>query len=562
MKEIKVSKTLIIILLVLVLWLAVYNVLTYVYNTPPENPFKDIFKDKCMTCHEELPKSAAASQKDEQKEGEPKKKKKRLSRKERAQLRQLKEQEQYKVARFKKDIVSLCIECHEQMEGETLHPLDIKPSEMKSDILPLDSEGTLTCVTCHFPHSKTGEHGIVYSTEQYVGRSPMDKVKSLFRKQTYFKTFLLRAKALKGEMCNECHEVEKLATEKRHLDLKHSVDDYAGSESCGECHEDEYNLWKLTPHSRLIQDPKKNKSAIIGNFEGSPPFAMDEISFTIGVHWTQRYISERKGKLYVRSPIWSIQEDKWNTLYWKDMLWIKYCAGCHSTGYSPIGGGEYAETGISCESCHGPGKLHTQSESAADIVNPQKLLDNPETKDRKDMICEGCHTTGHDPTGEFKFPVGFYPGDNIMDFYIGLLPKPGQDIDTFKGDNTYEDRHNQFLFFQDSFFKTHGVTCDICKNFRANKQKLLDTKDGKEKENFTPWEYCMTCHDRDLPETKLHTKHKLPDVDCHDCHQPKLSPDKERYSIHDHKFMFIKPERTEQFTVEESCKHCHKTKQL
>jgi hypothetical protein len=520
-------------------WAGLYSILPIFISTPPGNPHEEAFVGKCLDCHEEIPKP---TKKEEVKKAEKKKKGRRRRKK----------KKQYRVALFKKDIVSLCIECHEEMDSETLHPLDIKPSEMNSNELPLDSDGTMTCVTCHFPHGRN------YSEDQYIGRSSFDKLKSLFVKQKYFKTYYLRTKVIKGEMCNVCHEVGKLATEKRHLELKHSVDDYAGSDKCGECHEEEYKSWKITPHARLIRDPQKDKDAIMADFDTDPPFSINEVKFTIGVHWTQRFLSERKGKLYVRSPIWSMQEDSWNTKYWKDMLWIKYCGGCHSTGYSPVGGGEFSEMGISCESCHGPGKKHAETESAMFIVNPQKLYDNPETRERKDMICEACHTSGHDPTGEFKFPVGFYPGEKIQDYFIGLLPKPGQPPETFAGDNSYEDRHRQFLYFQDSFFKTHGITCDICKNFRAQKKK--DQEKGKE--TFTPTEYCMTCHNKDLVKTELHMAHMIDKVDCHDCHQPKLSPDKERYSIHDHKFMFLAPEIKEAFTVEESCKHCHENKQL
>ena len=548
MKQIKVSKILIAILILLCVWLGMYNFLPVFSRTTPPNPFKNIFDDKCLDCHQETPKIMTAEKEEPEESSKDKRKKK-------------KKKKQYRVSLFTRDIVSLCTtDCHTEMDSETLHPLDIKPSLMTEIDLPLDSEGTLTCVTCHFAHKSDGEHGVFYSEEQYVGRAALDKLLSLFAKQKYFKTYLLRMKVLKGEMCNVCHDIEELATEKRHLELRHTVDDYVGSSKCGDCHAEEYESWKLTPHSRLISNPQKNPSAIIANFEDDPPFSINEVKYTIGVHWTQRFISERKGKLYVRSPIWSIQEQKWNTLYWKDMAWIKYCGGCHSTGYSPVGGGEFSEMGISCESCHGPGKKHVETESAMFIVNPQALLDNPETKDRKDMICEGCHTTGHDLTGEFKFPVGFYPGDDIQDYYTGLLPKPGQDASTFEGDNTYEDRHRQFKYFQDSFFKTHGVTCDICKNFRAQKKRSLE--EDKEKEYFSPMEYCMTCHNRDLKKTELHEKHMIDAVNCHDCHQPKLSPDKKRYSIHDHKFMFIEPKYKETFSVEQSCKHCHKDKKI
>lgn len=543
MKEIKVSKTLIILLIFFGVWAGVYSVVPLIFATPPDDPHLKIFKDICLDCHEEIPEKNSDEESAEESGDDSG-----------ADKKNAKKNKEYRVSLFKKDIVSLCVDCHNEMDSETLHPLDIKPTHSDESPLPLDSEGTMTCVTCHLPHGKN------YSEEQFVGRSSVAKLFSIVFKQKYFKTYYLRMKVLRGELCNECHDVDKLATEKRHLDLRYSVDDYIGSKKCGDCHADEYDSWQKTPHARLIRNPQKDKNAIMADFGNAPPFSKNEIKYTIGSHWTQRFISERKGKLYVRSPIWSIQEEKWNTKFWKDMLWIKYCAGCHSTGYSPVGGGEFSEMGIACEACHGPGKKHAETEDPAQIVNPQKLYDNPQTRERKDMICEACHTAGHDPTGEFKFPVGFIPGDNIMDFYIGLLPKPGQDDATFAGDDSYEDRHRQFEFIKKTFFKAVGVTCDICKNFRAQKTESL--AEGEKKEFLTPSEYCMTCHKRDLPRTNLHMSHLIDAIKCHDCHQPKLTPDKERYSIHDHKFMFLEPEYKVKFSVEESCKHCHKGKQL
>ncbi len=550
MKEIRVSKSLIVLLIILGIWLGVFSIVPLFFVKPPPDPHIAAFADKCVICHKEEPKALKTAE-EKKKEAAAKAEEKKKKKKRKIDFKKKKE---YKVSLFNKDVVSLCVGCHQEMDSDTLHPLDIKPTQSNGSKLPFDSDGTLTCITCHYPH------GSNYSAEQYVGRTSLAKLISVFLKKKYYKTYYLRMKVVKGELCNECHEIKELATKKRHLELKYTKEDYIGSEKCGDCHLEKYEAWKKTPHARMIRNPQTDKTAIIADFSNSPPFRIDEVKYTIGNHWTQRFISERKGKLYVRSPIWSIQEEKWNTKYWKDMAWLKYCAGCHTTGYSPVGGGEYSEVGISCEACHGPGKKHALTEDPALIVNPQKLYDDPKTRSRKDMICEGCHTTGHDPTGEFKFPVGFLPGENLQDYYIGLLPKPGQDDSTFRGDNSYEDRHNQFMFVQKSFFKAQGITCDICKNFRA--QKMEENEGGKKKEFLTPSEFCMTCHQRDLKRTDLHIAHLIDEVNCHDCHQPELAPDKKRYSIHDHKFMFLAPKYKTAFAVKESCDHCHKGKQL
>ena len=48
------------------------------------------------------------------------------------------------------------------------------------------------------------------------------------------------------------------------------------------------------------------------------------------------------------------------------------CFGCHSTGYF-VSQKKFAEQGVGCESCHGPGKQHADSNGLdGTIVNPAK----------------------------------------------------------------------------------------------------------------------------------------------------------------------------------------------
>lgn len=49
----------------------------------------------------------------------------------------------------------LCLKCH-PFSTRRDHPVNIKAS-VKPEKLPLDSEGKITCITCHEPHGKTKE---------------------------------------------------------------------------------------------------------------------------------------------------------------------------------------------------------------------------------------------------------------------------------------------------------------------------------------------------------------------------------------------------------------------
>jgi hypothetical protein len=167
------------------------------------------------------------------------------------------------------------------------------------------------------------------------------------------------------------------------------------------------------------------------------------------------------------------------------------------------------------------------------------------------MVCASCHTTGHDRTGQFRFPLGYLPGRDLTRYYRGLLPKPGQDNQTFAGDESYADRSRQWRFWQETFLDVRGLTCDVCKNFRSQ------TVPG-EKAQMTPSEYCLTCHAKTWPESELHQTHLEREVQCPECHVPGVAKDGGGHSIHDHKFLFGKPDAPRALTLRESCAQCHR----
>jgi hypothetical protein len=167
------------------------------------------------------------------------------------------------------------------------------------------------------------------------------------------------------------------------------------------------------------------------------------------------------------------------------------------------------------------------------------------------MICEACHTTGHDRSGQFRFPVGYQPGKDLSRYYKGLLPKPGQDNRTFTGDGSHEDRHRQWLYWIDTFMDVKGLACEVCKNFRSQLEPIKKPK-------MTPSDYCLTCHRDDWPQTDLHLGHLEDDVQCHRCHIPRVAPGGKRHSIHDHKFLFVEPAVARTVSPLEACSQCHR----
>jgi len=54
-----------------------------------------------------------------------------------------------------KPLSELCISCHPERVGKGEHAIGIKP-QVAVEELPLDTDGKMTCITCHDPHGSTG----------------------------------------------------------------------------------------------------------------------------------------------------------------------------------------------------------------------------------------------------------------------------------------------------------------------------------------------------------------------------------------------------------------------
>jgi len=314
---------------------------------------------------------------------------------------------------------------------------------------------------------------------------------------------------------------------------------YAGSASCKECHPDEYALWSKTPHSRMLVDAKKNPDAILPTDFSGMPFTKDDILYTVGSHWVQKYLTRMEdGLLYQLPKIWNVPKRAWEpyTIFnWNVKPYNIFCDGCHTVGFD-VKTKTFFEPGVGCEACHGPGKKHIEGDGDVEaIVNPRKL-----SADRAQMICMSCHTDGDDKvTGEHPFAAGFTPGDDLNDYYTEFfMPKPKSN-DWYWGTMDLKERKRMWYFFQSKFYSTQRA-CDICGLQRG----------GEHKERYmTPSEYCGTCHTFRYNKYEKHSGHDPEKTQCDDCHVPTLIASGERYSIHDHKFNFSQPEPP--------CTECH-----
>src|SRR5574339_689944 len=178
---------------------------------------------------------------------------------------------------------------------------------------------------------------------------------------------------------------------------------YVGDQSCKSCHANEYNDWLQSHHFMAMQPP--TDSTVFGNFDNAA-FSADgvtsrffrkdgrffintqgddghyhdyEVKFTFGFTPLQQYLIEFPGgRMQVPRVSWDTKQKKWfhqypgqnippnDWLHWtgNSQNWNTMCASCHSTNLQKNYDMEadryntnYSVMNVSCESCHGPGKL-------------------------------------------------------------------------------------------------------------------------------------------------------------------------------------------------------------
>lgn len=315
---------------------------------------------------------------------------------------------------------------------------------------------------------------------------------------------------------------------------------FSGSDSCKDCHEKTYEQWRLTSHARMLVDAKKDPTAIKAtSFNDSIPFAPEDIAYTVGNHWVQKYLTRIDGVLYVLPKYWNIPKNAWepySIFNWRQNPYNIFCDGCHTVGFD--GKTEtFFEPGIGCESCHGPGKAHVESEGdISKIVNPLKL-----TKERALMICMQCHTDGTDTTyNKYPFAVNFVPGDDIAKYTSDFfMPKP-KSKKWYWGTMDFMERKRMYYFFASKFYSNNRA-CEVC-GFDRGKTETAERYMSRA-------EYCGTCHTALNTDYKAHSGHTPEMAQCTDCHSPSIVEEWGTYSIHDHKFDFSQNKM--------ECSECH-----
>jgi hypothetical protein len=352
--------------------------------------------------------------------------------------------------------------------------------------------------------------------------------------------------------------------------------DFVGSDTCKMCHLEHYDSWKMTMHSRMLQDAKKNEDAIIvpidekriredlaklGDKLKVPADQvyvpkLDEILYTIGSQWKQRFLVKKDDTLFISPIQYNADTHRWVNYHekdWDKRPWLLKCGGCHATGVD-LEKKTFVEPGVACEACHGKGSWHAALPKTAvfekrqTIINPAKL-----TMGVAVQICGSCHNRGKSTMKKGGgWPVGYAPGKALETYYKSTTFEAG-DVKHVYANEFSKGHHQQYIDWQQSKHASEGVTCMSCHFVHQ-----IGMAPTRSQTYAAGSKQCLQCHVV-VNKNLGHSIHSF--ANCVGCHMPRIAKSAESGDIHSHVFVTLLPEDTiKNPKVPNSCQTCHKHK--
>jgi predicted CXXCH cytochrome family protein len=341
------------------------------------------------------------------------------------------------------------------------------------------------------------------------------------------------------------------------------------------CHLEHYDSWKMTLHSRMTQDVQRNRDAIVADFDEKKIREdlaqiknlklpadqiyipkVEEIKYTIGSQWKQRYIVEKNGVLYISPVQYNTDTNRWvnyNESTWDKNPWLLQCGGCHATGVD-LDKQNFSETSVGCEACHGKGSWHAALpktdvfEKRQTIVNPAKLTSGVAVQ-----ICGSCHNRGKAlKNKDAGWPVGYEPG-KALEIYYQSTSFAGGDATHLYGNEFSKAHHQQYIDWKQSKHYVEGVSCTSC--HYVHQAGIPPTRFQTQAAGSRQ---CFTCH----VQTNTNMAHSIHSfANCVGCHMPRVVKSAETGDLHSHVFVTLLPAATlKDKAIPNSCQTCHRHK--
>jgi tetratricopeptide (TPR) repeat protein len=316
---------------------------------------------------------------------------------------------------------------------------------------------------------------------------------------------------------------------------------YVGNRACASCHLSIYQSYSKTPMA-LTSGPTGN-NLIEGSFEHSPSAMryhvyqkdgkaflsyqrMDgatmrgtqELQFFVGSGRRGRsYLFGVDGFLYQSPASYYSQKKRWDMSPGyessREMPFNRAiessCLACHASQVRAVSSTNnryeavpFAQDGIGCERCHGPGGEHIKGKSP--MIDPARL-----EPARRDSVCAQCHMSGEARINQPGRNVGmFRPGDLLADYVLDYI---------YEGD---------FNYAYKAISHVEALAQSRCKLESGDRMSCLSCHDphslppAEEKAAYFR-EKCLACHlqAKVSVELKQHFDNRY---DCRGCHMPAM----------------------------------------
>ncbi|MFL5344989.1 MAG: tetratricopeptide repeat protein [Hyalangium sp.] len=380
---------------------------------------------------------------------------------------------------------------------------------------------------------------------------------------------------------------------------------FAGSEACSECHEEQHTAWHQDWHSRALS--KATQKFVVGNFRDAH-FKGDSseawmsrrdngyVMRTLGVdgNVSDYPVQWVIGGKRMQDPVTLTQDGRWQVLpvyfhvtgksAWVDysekrqgkltpdhpFFWANFarsaqhaCLDCHTTGLDvryDRGAHQwrttFADPGVACESCHGPGARHAETQDPKDIVQPKRLP--PELGM---AVCTQCHGPRRTLFPMLDAAHHFRPGQRYEDFYQPMVLLLGNDVsgDYFEDGRPSTSSFENQALTQSLCFMKGGATCLSCHSAPHQKhapnelQLPKSASAGVSPPNAT----CQGCHASVFAQGKQHTHHSSAAApDCIACHMPPVVTGVLDHFA-DHAIGVPVPQNTVKHAIPNACNACH-----
>lgn len=288
------------------------------------------------------------------------------------------------------------------------------------------------------------------------------------------------------------------------------------------------------------------------------------VKYTFGVQPPQQYLVPMpRGRLQCLPIAWDLKEEAWlhlypdeaiphdDVLHWTRPLqnWNYMCADCHSTNlqknynvHTDTYHTTFSEINVSCETCHGPGSIHTQLSEANSLFWDRRRgygLPNLKSEDSRVEIetCAPCHARRR-----VIYP-GFKPGKRFLDYFIPEMLDTG----LYYADGQILDEDYEYSSFLQSVMYRQGVRCTDCHDPHTARVKFDDNR------------LCGQCHlaaQYDTPQHHYHPDSTQSGTLCVECHMPTTT-----YMVvdprRDHSMNTPRPHLSVALGIPNACTGCH-----